>query len=77
MNPFKPALLIAAMLAAPTLAQEAVVQSCGGTFAYDTAPTRAITLNQQATEVMLALGLERSMVGTAYMDDAILPQWRL
>jgi len=76
MNPFKPTLLIAAMLAAPTLAQEAVVQSCGGTFAYDTAPTRAITLNQQATEVMLALGLERSMVGTAYMDDAILPQWQ-
>lgn len=76
MNLFRSAVLIAATLATPTLAQEAVVQSCGGTFTYETAPTRAITLNQQATEVMLALGLEASMVGTAYMDDAILPQWQ-
>ena len=35
------------------------------------APTRAITVNQHATEVMLALGLEDSMVGTAYLDDVI------
>ena len=35
------------------------------------APTRAVTVNQHATEVMLALGLEDSMIGTAYLDDVI------
>ncbi|WP_226781448.1 ABC transporter substrate-binding protein [Oceaniglobus trochenteri] len=57
-------------------AQEASVQSCGGSFTFDTPPERAVTLNQQATEVMLALGLEDRMVGTAYMDDTILPRWK-
>lgn len=40
------------------------------------APKRAVTLNQHATEVMLALGLEKSMVGTAYLDDSILPKYK-
>lgn len=52
------------------------LESCGGSFTFDAPPERAITLNQQATEVMLALGLEDSMVGTAYMDDEIPEQWR-
>ncbi len=51
------------------------IAACGTDFTYDAAPTRAITLNQQATEIMLALGLEGSMVGTAYMDDEIPAQW--
>ncbi len=38
---------------------------------YTEAPTRAISLNQHVTEIMLALGLEDSMVGTAYLDDEI------
>ncbi|ARD48108.1 ABC transporter substrate-binding protein [Sporosarcina sp. P33] len=38
---------------------------------YDKAPSRAISLNQHVTEIMLALGLEDSMVGTAYLDDKI------
>jgi len=32
---------------------------------------KAISLNQHVTEIMLALGLEDSMVGTAYLDDNI------
>ncbi len=52
------------------------LESCGGSFTFDAPPERAITLNQQATEVMLALGLEDHMVGTAYMDDEIPEQWR-
>ncbi|SDH03639.1 iron complex transport system substrate-binding protein [Alteribacillus persepolensis] len=36
-------------------------------------PERAITLNQHVTEVMLALGLEDRMIGTAYLDDNIHP----
>lgn len=36
-------------------------------------PQRAVSLNQHVTEIMLALGLEKHMVGTAYLDDEILP----
>ncbi|MFB4164091.1 ABC transporter substrate-binding protein [Alteribacillus sp. JSM 102045] len=36
-------------------------------------PDRAISLNQHVTEIMLALGLEDRMVGTAYLDDSIHP----
>ncbi|MFB5285381.1 ABC transporter substrate-binding protein [Peribacillus sp. Hz7] len=43
------------------------------TTVYTEAPKRAISLNQHVTEIMLALGLEDSMVGTAYLDDKILP----
>jgi len=42
------------------------------TTVYTEAPKRAISLNQHVTEIMLALGLEDSMVGTAYLDDKIL-----
>ncbi|MDQ0213979.1 iron complex transport system substrate-binding protein [Oikeobacillus pervagus] len=38
-------------------------------------PKRAVSLNQHVTEIMLALGLEDSMVGTAYLDDQILPEY--
>lgn len=38
-------------------------------------PERVVTMNQASTEVMLALGLEDRMVGTAYLDDEILPEY--
>ena len=38
---------------------------------YTEVPKRAISMNQHVTEIMLALGLEKSMVGTAYLDDTI------
>jgi iron complex transport system substrate-binding protein len=38
-------------------------------------PARAVTLNQGATEVMLALGLQRRMIGTAYLDDRVAPAY--
>lgn len=43
------------------------------TTVYSEAPKRAISVNQHVTEIMLALGLEDSMVGTAFLDDEILP----
>lgn len=45
------------------------IDNCGLTITYEKAPEKAITMNQGATEVMLALGLEDKMVGTAYLDD--------
>jgi iron complex transport system substrate-binding protein len=50
------------------------IENCGVTTTYAQAPRRAVSLNQHATEVMLALGLADRMVGTAYMDDRILPE---
>lgn len=52
------------------------VKNCNLEFAYQQPPKRAVTMNQSATEVMLALGLEQQMVGTAYTDDAILPAYQ-
>ncbi|GAA1012243.1 lipoprotein [Acrocarpospora pleiomorpha] len=52
------------------------LENCGVTTTYEAAPTRAISMNQHATEVMLALGLEKSMIGTAYLDDQMLPEYK-
>ncbi|WP_017928848.1 ABC transporter substrate-binding protein [Limimaricola hongkongensis] len=70
-------LAVTIAFAAPTaFAQAAEIETCHGPQSFETAPTRAITLNQQATEVMLALGLEDRLIGTAYMDDEIPEAWR-
>lgn len=52
------------------------VESCGIPTIYEAPPQRAVTMNQAATEIMLALGLEGKMVGTASLDDAVLPQYQ-
>jgi len=50
---------------------EITIENNGTTQVYKEAPKKAISLNQHVTEIMLALGLEDSMVGTAYLDDNI------
>ncbi|KAF6558940.1 ABC transporter substrate-binding protein [Paenibacillus sp. EKM202P] len=64
--------------ASQSTAQEKAVEieNMGVKMLFPEAPKRAVTLNQHATEVMLALGLESSMVGTAYLDDQILPKYK-
>ncbi|MFI1286411.1 ABC transporter substrate-binding protein [Streptomyces sp. NPDC020858] len=52
------------------------IANCGVTTTYQRPPQRAVSLNQHATEVMLSLGLEKSMVGTGYLDDKILPEYQ-
>ncbi|MET9951368.1 ABC transporter substrate-binding protein [Streptomyces sp. NPDC006339] len=52
------------------------VTNCGTTTTYQAPPKRAVTMNQHVTEIMLALGLEKSLAGTAYLDDAILPAYK-
>jgi len=49
--------------------------NCGVSNTVSAAPTKVITMNQGATEFLLAMGLEGSMVGTAYLDDSIWPQY--
>ncbi|KUI05796.1 ABC transporter substrate-binding protein [Mycobacterium sp. IS-3022] len=52
------------------------VTNCGITTTYERPPRRAVALNQHAIETMLALGLEGSMVATAFLDDQILPEYQ-
>ncbi|SCL56536.1 iron complex transport system substrate-binding protein [Micromonospora citrea] len=56
-------------------AAEVALTNCGTPIAVAAPPRRAVTLNQPATEIMLALGLADRMAGTAYLDDAILPEY--
>ena len=50
--------------------------NCGRTITLDKPATRAITLNQGATEDVLAVGMQKSLVGTAYLDGAIPTKWQ-
>lgn len=50
--------------------------SCGFSAEIAKAPSRAVTLNQGATEVVLALGVQGQLAGTAYLDDAVPDKWK-
>lgn len=52
------------------------VDNCGTRTTFDAPPKRAVTMNQHATEVLLALGLRDRIAGTAYLDDKVLPRFR-
>lgn len=77
--------LLAAALLSTALTVPAVAQSvlypytddnCRVVTVYDAAPERAVTLSNNATELMLALGLEDHMAGTSYMANLkISPQY--
>ena len=56
--------------------EEGEVLTGTASYVYNNPPSRAITLNQHVTEVMLALELQDHMVGTAYIDDEILAQYQ-
>lgn len=51
------------------------IENCGRTVTLSQPPERAVTLNQGATEVALALGLEDRLAGTAYLDGEVAKQW--
>uniref|UniRef100_A0AAU2K014 ABC transporter substrate-binding protein n=1 Tax=Streptomyces sp. NBC_00049 TaxID=2903617 RepID=A0AAU2K014_9ACTN len=52
------------------------VTNCGVTSTFKAPPRRTVTMNQHATELLLALGLEDRIAGSAYLDDAVLPVYR-
>lgn len=56
--------------------QPVIIDNMGEKLEFTAPPKHAVTVNQHATEVMLALGLQSSMVGTAYLDDKILPEYQ-
>ncbi|MFG2335029.1 ABC transporter substrate-binding protein [Streptomyces yangpuensis] len=62
--------------AAPAPGFPYTVTNCGVSSTYQAPPRRTVTMNQHATELMLALGLGDRIAGTAYLDDAVLPAYK-
>lgn len=56
--------------------REVGIKNCGLRYWSRSVPRRAVTLNQGATEIMLALGLSGNMAGTAYIDDNIWEEYQ-
>jgi iron complex transport system substrate-binding protein len=60
--------------AAPaTSAATVSVTNCGATVSVAAPPSRAVALEQNATEILLSLGLGDRMAGTSYQTDPVLP----
>ncbi|CAE6971550.1 unnamed protein product [Symbiodinium natans] len=71
---FRAALMLGAA-AATNATHPVTITNCGVQNTIATAPSRIITLNQGATELLLGMGLASSMVGTAYLDDSMWPRY--
>ncbi|MDR2612561.1 MAG: ABC transporter substrate-binding protein [Deltaproteobacteria bacterium] len=81
---------LAVLLAPPAPASPAPIPGDGGAvtvlnvnydlsenrLTYPAAPRRAVSANGSTTETLLALGLGDSMVGSAYQDNPVLPEYR-
>lgn len=51
------------------------VTNCGVRTTFEAPPKRVVTMNQHVTEIMIELGLTTSLVGTAWLDDKVLPAY--
>ena len=74
MNVLRLPLAVAATLFAGSAFAQ-TIESCTTSFTYDSPPERVISIFQQTTEIMLALGLEDRLIATAYLEDAIPDKW--
>lgn len=52
------------------------ITNCGTELSVTVPPARAIAMEQNATEIMLSLGLAGRMAGTSYQTDPVLPSLR-
>jgi iron complex transport system substrate-binding protein len=52
------------------------IENCGVAVTFAAAPERTVSLDQDSTEILLSLGLEERMVGTASWTDPVLPSSR-
>jgi iron complex transport system substrate-binding protein len=52
------------------------VRSCGQELSFPAPPERVVTLDQSATETMLALGLADRMAGTANLKTKVAPEYQ-
>ncbi len=51
------------------------IENCGGRARFDRPPKRVVAWNQTAAEVLIALGLEDSIVATGLQDNPPLPEF--
>lgn len=51
------------------------VDNCGTDVSVDSPPQRVVTIKSSTTEMLLALGLQDVMVGTAFADGPVPEQW--
>lgn len=56
-----------------TSSHPVTVKNCGRQVRIGQAPRRAVAINQPATEILLTLGLEDRMVGSASWSDPVVP----
>ncbi|MEH0074528.1 ABC transporter substrate-binding protein [Pannonibacter sp. Pt2] len=72
--------VIASLAATVTAASAAqtkyplTIENCGVQVTFTKAPERAVGLGQNSAEILLLLGLEDKMVGTAFWPNKVLPQ---
>ncbi|HEV7437254.1 MAG TPA: ABC transporter substrate-binding protein [Pseudorhizobium sp.] len=76
---FAASAVVAALAAASTCAAAATqypltIENCGAQVTFQKAPERAIGLGQNSAEILLMLGLEDRMVGTAFWPSKVMPQ---
>ena len=65
-----------AVSATPSSAYPFSVQNCGQTETFSAPPQRVVTIRSTATEMLLALGLQDRIVGTAFQDGPVSPLWK-
>ncbi|MEZ0170355.1 ABC transporter substrate-binding protein [Microvirga sp. TS319] len=66
-------LIATSAIAAPTK-YPLTIENCGAKVTVQKAPERAIGLGQNSAEILLLLGLENKMAGTAFWPNKVLPQ---
>ncbi|THG33848.1 putative F420-0 ABC transporter substrate-binding protein [Glaciibacter flavus] len=52
------------------------IDNCGTKVTFTEAPQRVVTIKSTTLETMLALGLQSRIVGTAFTDGPVAPQWK-
>lgn len=61
----------AAATESSTVAEPTTIENCGYTLTTDPAPERVVTVKSTPLELMLALGLEERVVGSAFLDGPV------
>ncbi|MFM9877232.1 MAG: putative F420-0 ABC transporter substrate-binding protein [Rhodoglobus sp.] len=52
-----------------------IIDNCGVSVTFDSAPERVVTIKSSTTELLLALGLGDRIIGTAFQDGPVPAQW--
>lgn len=61
--------------ASPHAGYPVIVDNCGTEVTFDEAPERVLAIKSSSIEMMLALGLQDRMIGTAFPDGEYAEEW--